>query len=151
MSNRKGYLPKGMHPLKPKGDPYSDAVRAKLKGSSSQKRKDAARLRRLKEKLKENPDDINDDTWRWVTDSKYFSSQIVIYIKKLLKEVKDKKLKVALLGKLIEAKKAILPPEQRNINLGYNTIKVEFVNKEKKEKVVEIDEKGKVREVEEDE
>ena len=114
--------------LKPKGDPRSDAIRAKIKGSASQRRKDAQKLSAIKRKIRNSPEKIDEDTLRWITDSRYSASRIILFIKEILQAKLTKNQQIMLLGKLIETQRALHPPVQKQINLGKQIVEVKFVD-----------------------
>lgn len=86
--------------MKPKGDPQSDAWRAKQKGSASPKRKAAQQVRRAKEKLKNGNLDLEESRiLELVTNPEASAKQIQGLCEELLKDTKLKsKDRIALLN-----------------------------------------------------
>ena len=101
--------------LKPKGDPYSDSIRAKLKGSASDKRKMAQRIAGLK---RSKPETIEQKAMQLVANPKVSSLEIMRMIQ-VLKERTDlpDTLQVMLIGKAIDAHKAIFGTRSFNVNM----------------------------------
>ena len=109
---------KDLFPLKPKGDPYSDAIRKKLKGSGSEKRKVAQRIRRIKEMSSE---DIEDKALRIVQDEQFSAIEIEKLIIEMLKRPISENLRARLIDTGIRAHQAIHGNKSRNLNVNVET------------------------------
>lgn len=96
-----------------------DAYRKRQRGSSSQKRKDAQRLRRLREA---SEDKIEEKGLNIITDSESNAIQIMLVIKEMLdKKDLDTKLKLRLLELMIQAHIAIHGKKVASGNLNLDS------------------------------
>ncbi len=97
-------------------DPEHDKmIRAKLKGSGSEKRKMAQQLRRLKEMSEEEAEERG---LNLVRDPEASAFQIIKVIKEMLsRDLKDNT-KVELIGKMVQAHTAIHGQKTKNVNLN---------------------------------
>lgn len=102
----------------PGNEEYDKKVRSKLKGSGSDKRKIAQQIAGLK---KANPETIEQKALKLATSPKISSLEIMRMIQ-VLKERKDlpESLQVMLIGKAIDAHKAIFGTKSFNVNMDVN-------------------------------
>lgn len=115
--------------LKPKGDEYSDGIRAKLKGSGSDKRKLAQSISALK---RANPDTIERRAMEIVANPKTSALEIMRYIQIFLQQDNlDDALKIQVIGKLIQAHTAIFGNINVNANIGmdFETMYAQWLEK----------------------
>jgi len=110
-------LPKGMIPLKPAGDPYSDAVRAKLKGSSSPKRKLAQTINAIP---RMRDDTLEKKAWSLIVDESLSAYEIESLILGMLKRELKPELRAKLIDTAIKAHQAIHGSKTKNLNLNVN-------------------------------
>jgi len=98
-----------LRPLKKAGDPYSDSIRAKVKGSSSDKRKLSAKINSVKRTVNRMSDEnFKKYAMEFITDPNVSATEMV----RLYNEIKDDeniniKIKTELLGKLVSIHSAI--------------------------------------------
>ena len=127
------HIPKeNMIPLgQPGNEEYDKSVRAKIKGSSSRKRKISQRIRRIKEM---SPENINDKALRMVTDEQYSAVEIEKMIQEMLKKPIDERLRAKLIDTGIKAHTAFHGTKSKNINLNIDAVSVweKMVEKAKK-------------------
>jgi len=128
-------LPKGMHPLKGKGDPYSDAVRAKIKGSSSPKRKLAQKISSIP---KMNPENLEKGLLEIVRNPEASALQIAAVIQDMLKKDLTDRTKVELIGKIIQAHTAIHGTQSKNLNVNIDITSDKIIERLKNYKAKEI-------------
>jgi len=127
-------------------DPVHDAaVRAKIKGSSSQKRKLASRLRWIKYKMGKGipQPDIENKLLEIVRDPEVSALKIEEVIVDMLEnEQLTHRTKVELIGKMIQAHVAIHGVKTKNVNVNIDmtidNIIERLRNAKKKEKVTEV-------------
>jgi hypothetical protein len=120
-------------------DPVYDAsVRAKLKGSKSERRRDAQKLRRLKEMT---PEQLRARSMEILSSPKHFDLEILYLIQELLqKEDLDDRTKIDLLKSITGAKNAIYGTTSNNKNLNVNVdFAKEVIDKIKEAKQQEAD------------
>ena len=111
-------LPEGMRSLKGRGDPYSDAVRAKIKGSASNKRKLAQKISSIK---RMNPDKMEKELLNIVRNPEASALQIQGVINEVLKDdTINTKTKIELIGKMVQAHTAIHGVQTKNLNVNAN-------------------------------
>ncbi len=117
-----GKVPPQLTPLKPKGDPYSDAVRSKRKGSSSDKRKRAQKISAIK---RMNPENITEDWALRMVQSEEFSA---VEIEKMIGNMLTRPIKPELRAKLIDtgikAHTAFHGTKSKNINLNIDVVNI---------------------------
>lgn len=114
---------------------YDKSVRDKLKGSASDKRKEAQQLRRFKEKVEKGDlDDFDEETIKWITSSRYSAGKIIELIQELLKADLTTNQKLTLISKLIDTQKVLHPPIQKTAIMEYDVVRVEIVGDKEKEK-----------------
>ena len=103
-------------PFKPKGDPRSDRLRAKQKGSASDKRKLSQQINGLK---KMKPENIEKKAMELVASEELSAVTIMKYLTVLLKRTDlEDGLRVQLIGKLISAHTAIHGSKSKNLNIN---------------------------------
>ena len=110
-------LPKGMRPLKPKGDPYSDAIRAKIKGSSSNKRKIAQKISSIPRMSEDN---VEKKAWELIADESLSAKEIEMLILRMLKQDLKPELRAKLIDTAIKAHQAIHGSKTKNLNVNLN-------------------------------
>ena len=129
-------------------DPIHDAIiRAKLKGSGSDKRKFAQKLRRLKEK----PDKTTDEIYELISNPDASAAQI----QEMIKEASQMDMKpgeyIQLINTIIRKHSAIFGTKQTNTNLNIDVTANEVIerlkNWKKQEQVVVIGEEKEVKNV----
>ena len=103
--------------LKPKGDPYSDAIRAKIKGSSSMKRKIAQTISAIP---KMKPETLEKKAWALIGDESLSAFEIERMILAMLKQNLKPELRAKLIDTTIKAHQAIHGSKTRNLNLNIN-------------------------------
>lgn len=123
-------------------DPEHDAkVRAKLKGSSSPKRKLAQQTRRLKEKVESGADigEVEERLLAIVRDPEVSALKIQEVIMDMLENEKlNHRTKVELIGKMVQAHTAIHGQKQKNINFNVD-IKLEDIMEKWSKKMDKIE------------
>lgn len=110
---------KGMHPLKGKGDSYSDDVRAKLKGSASNKRKIAQKISSIPRMNEENVDKA---AWELISNEELSAAHIERLILEMLKKDLKEELRAKLIDTAIKAHQAIHGSKSKNVNLNLTKI-----------------------------
>jgi hypothetical protein len=129
-----GYkLPKGMKPLKPAGDSYSDSIRAKIKGSSSEKRKIAQKINSIPRMNEEN---VEKAAWELISNENLSAAHIERLILEMLKKPLKEELRAKLIDTAIKAHQAIHGSKTKNLNLNIDMTSEKVLNrlKEWKEK-----------------
>lgn len=108
-----------LKPLKTKGDPYSDSIRAKLKGSSSDKRKIAQRIAGLK---KANPERLPDKINKLISDPKVSAYEIMLLLEfireKGLEEGMRHEVMIQLVNAYIKAHTALHGSKMFSVNMN---------------------------------
>ena len=132
-----GKLPLGMKSLG-KDPEYDASVRAKLKGSGSDERKRAQKLRRLKEMSDEQLEKKGFDI---IKDSDKFDFEILSVIKELLQRPLSDRTKVELLGKMVQTRQVVWGNINKNINLNIDVTANKIIERLKSFKIQEIQEK----------
>ena len=132
-----GKLPLGMKSLG-KDPEYDASVRAKLKGSGSDVRKRAQKLRRLKEMSDEQLEKKGFDI---IKDSDKFDFEILSVIKELLQRPLSDRTKVELLGKMVQTRQVVWGNINKNINLNIDVTANKIIERLKSFKIQEIQEK----------
>jgi hypothetical protein len=110
-------LPEGMKPLKSAGDPYSDAVRAKIKGSSSDRRKIAQKINSIPRMNEEN---VEKAAWELISNENLSAAHIERLILEMLKKPLKEELRAKLIDTAIKAHQAIHGSKTKNLNLNVN-------------------------------
>lgn len=105
---------------------YDKEVRAKLKGSGSIKRKQAQQLRRIKEMPLEK---IKDKGLELIHNSDASAIQIMQIINEMLSRDLPDKIKLDLLGKMVQAHSAIHGQKTKNLNLNITTVASETIRR----------------------
>ncbi len=101
--------------LKGKGDPYSDAVRAKVKGTHSPKRKMATLIGSIP---RMGPKKLKERAVQLVNNPETSALNIMQFMDKLVKKTGlSDGLKIQLLGKMCEAHKTVHGTKNLNMNL----------------------------------
>lgn len=109
---------KGMRSLG-KDPVYDASVRAKIKGSASDKRKRGQQLRRLKEM---SPEKLQEKGLEMLNSPQCFDMEMMQLIVELLKtEGLSDKAKMELVGKMTQVKTAIWGSKAVNLNMNMNT------------------------------
>jgi len=101
---REEMIARGMVGLKPKGDEYSDEVREKTKGSSSDRRKFAQKLSGLKNC---NPENFEKYALEIINSPQTSALEIIRLYKEILNDELSPMLKIQLMGRLIQSHTAI--------------------------------------------
>lgn len=110
---------KDLIPFKPKGDPRSDELRSRQKGSASPKRKLAQQRRRRYERIKNmSAEELEKRGLEILSDPKGFDLEILFLIQELLKEDMSDKIKLDLIGKMTQVKGAIWGTVSKNLNVN---------------------------------
>jgi len=110
-------LEKGMKSLKPKGDPYSDGVRAKIVGSSSDKRKRAQQISGLK-KMKDKSK-ISARTLELISNPQASAVQIQELANSILEDTTlSATNRISLLKALNDTHKTIFGTKSLNVNVN---------------------------------
>lgn len=129
-------VPKQLTPLKPRGDPRSDAIRAKLKGSGSDKRKLAQKINAIP---RMNPANKEAAALEIVRNPEASALQIAGVIEELLEDdTISKRTKIELLGKMVQAHTAIHGIKQRNLNLNVDVKLEDIIGRWKKKRELKI-------------
>jgi len=105
---------------------YDKKIRNKLKGSSSEKRKHAQRLRRLREMT---PEQLEEKGIDLLKSSERLDLEILYLIQELLKKDLPDKTKLDLLGKMVSTRTAFFGQKNYNANLNINTTAEEVVQR----------------------
>ena len=110
---------KDLIPLKKKGDSYSDAIRAKIKGSSSQRRKVAQRISHIKFM---KPETLEKKAWMLIQDENLSAMEIQRLILEMLKKPLKKELRAKLIDTAIRAHTAFHGTKSKNVNVNVDAI-----------------------------
>ncbi len=108
-------------PLKPKGDPYSDAIRAKTKGSASNKRKIAQKISSIP---RMNPDNVEKAAWELISNEELSAAHIEKLILEMLKKNLKQELRAKLIDTTIKAHQAIHGSKSKNLNLNIDKLSI---------------------------
>jgi len=111
---------KDLIPLKGNDDPRSVAIRAKIKGSSSNRRKAAQRLSGIK---RMKPENLEKKAWALVADERLSAFEI----ERLIHEMLDRddlkaELRIRLIDSFIKAHSAVHGSKTKNLNLNINKV-----------------------------
>ena len=129
-------------PLKPKGDPYSDAIRAKIKGSASEKRKIAQKINSIPLM---NPDNVEKAAWELISNENLSAAHIERLILEMLKKDLKPELRAKLIDSAIKAHQAIHGSKNKNLNVNVDLTSdkiIERLRNWKKNKTIVIEENG---------
>ena len=102
-------------PLKPKGDPYSDAVRAKVKGTSSPKRKLATMIGSIP---RMGPERLKTRAVQLMKNPEVSALNIMEFMDKLVEKADlSDGLKIQLLGQMCKAHQTVHGTKNLNMNI----------------------------------